>query len=248
MATASASQQPHYASTGIACIALISARNTPIYLRAFPSSSSAASAASSSSAPQHTNVRYEYIANAALDLVEERTSRHAEHYLGLLMTMEDLAVYGFQTSSRIKILVMLPATDLFVRDIDLLTIFRALHTAYLSYIANPFHLLPPIIPRTPTPTSTTIFNPTPSPHTQPPSIFSTDSSLEQVSALQSLSCRPIRSEMFEGHVEKVVGWTEVVVPSTVVGGGRTVGMGKPLGGGEGAGGIGAGQNPAVPVS
>ncbi|CAD6929510.1 unnamed protein product [Tilletia controversa] len=170
--------------------------------------------------------------------------------------MEDLAVYGFQTSSRVKILVMLPATDLFVRDIDLLTMFRALHTAYLSYIANPFHLLPPIIPSSSsTATSTAVFHPAPTPHSQPASIFSTDPALEQIAALQSLSCRPIRSANFEAHVDRIVGWTPVPPAASAAASassGRTIGAGKalPVDGAavQGSGGVGAGQNPAVPVS
>ncbi|KAK0551369.1 hypothetical protein OC846_003330 [Tilletia horrida] len=231
---AASTSTPHYASTGIACIAIISARNTPLYLRSFPTSPAQASSSSASSS--ETNVRYEYIANSALDLVEERVNRHAEHYLGLLMTTEDLAIYGFQTSSRIKFLLMLPSTDLYVRDIDMLTIFRALHTAFLSYTANPFHLLPPI--HSFSSSSTAITHQTPSAYSQPPSIFSADPALEQVAALQALSARPILSERFEREMEGVVGWVSVPTPSTAAVGGPTSSTPKEP--------IGAGTLPALP--
>ncbi|KAL9934832.1 hypothetical protein V8E36_006607 [Tilletia maclaganii] len=265
-------QQPLcFASTGIACIALISARNTPVYLRAFPHSPAAAAAAAAGASSHSdsssigaldlrhsTNVRYEYIANAALDLIDERTTRHTEHYLGLLMTMEDLAVYGFQTSSRVKILIMLPATDIFVRDIDVLTNFRAIHTAYLSYVANPFHLLPPIISPSSFASSsssssagstskTAVFHPAPTSHFQPASIFSADPALEQVAALQAQGCRPIRSEGFESDIEDIVGWT-LLQPqqqqSSATGAGAA---GYSAGGGQGRIGPEAGSAPAVPV-
>ena len=71
------------------------------------------------------------------------STRTAEQYLGLLYTLEDLAIYGLQTCTKLRFLLMLSLTDHAVRDIDMLTLFRAVETAYLKYSANPFHSLPP---------------------------------------------------------------------------------------------------------
>ena len=100
-------------TTRVQAIAILSPRNTPIYVRQLqPSSSSSA------------DLRYHYFAHAGLDVIEERAAnlRNLEQYLGLLYTLEDLAVYGFQTSTRVKILLMLTLSDGLVRDIDVLTV------------------------------------------------------------------------------------------------------------------------------
>lgn len=79
-------------------IALIGARNTPLYVRNFASAaagngakSSDAAAATSATAGQ---LKTNFIAHSALDIIEERTVvKQQEQYLGLLFTMEDVAVY-----------------------------------------------------------------------------------------------------------------------------------------------------------
>lgn len=123
----------------IRAIAIVSPKSGPIYVRQFSKTESTAA-----------DLRYHYFAHAALDVMDERSgassssSRTAsEQYLGLLYTLEDLAVYGFQTCTRLRFLLMLSLTDHAVRDIDMLTLFRAVYTSYLKYSANPFHSLPP---------------------------------------------------------------------------------------------------------
>jgi hypothetical protein len=40
-------------------------------------------------------------------------------YLGLLFTMEDVAVYGYITPLKVKIIVALPLTDSVVKDVEI---------------------------------------------------------------------------------------------------------------------------------
>lgn len=55
--------------------------------------------------------------------VTEAASKQMEQYLGLLFTEEDVAVYGFQTCTRLKIIVMVLATSgQVVRDLDMITV------------------------------------------------------------------------------------------------------------------------------
>ena len=80
-----------------------------------------------------------------------------ECYLGLLFAMEDVAVYGYITPLKVKIVIALPLTDSVVRDAEITTvtpfsprsnrssfdtealqIFKALHMAYYSSVSNPF--------------------------------------------------------------------------------------------------------------
>jgi len=78
-------------------------------------------------------------------------------YLGLLYTLEDVAVYGYITPLKVKIVLALALTDSVVKDMDILTvrttshssklmniglfysqIFKAMHTAYYNAMSNPF--------------------------------------------------------------------------------------------------------------
>ncbi len=125
-----------------------------------------------------------------------RTS--SEQYLGLLSTLEDLAIYGFQTCAKLRILLMLSLTDHAVRDIDMLTLFRAVYTAYLKYSANPFHSLPP----------TTFARAAGS------DIDGKDDQAQAVAAQEELeqrqasnlpiNCRPIRSSAFDARIDRIV--------------------------------------------
>ncbi|EPQ32439.1 uncharacterized protein PFL1_00635 [Pseudozyma flocculosa PF-1] len=196
------------ASPRIQAIAVLSPRNTPVYVRHFQHGRApASSSASSSTASKATNgadLRYHYFAHAATDVMDERTAhgRNAEQYLGLLYTLEDLAVYGFQTSTRVRFMVMLSLTDHLVRDIDVLTIFRALHTAYLSYISNPFHSLPPN-------PSALLSSPTDAQGAGPDGGAEPERTAATLFAMQDaslpLKVRQIRSPAFDKAVERIVG-------------------------------------------
>ncbi|TRM67615.1 Sedlin, N-terminal conserved region-domain-containing protein [Schizophyllum amplum] len=112
----------------INAVAYISPQNQPILIRTFNEKNEEA-------------VKYHYIAHTSLDVIEERMApeiKNTECYLGLLYTMEDVAVYGYVTPLRVKIVVAFALSDSVVRDIEVNTIFKALHMAYYSAISNPF--------------------------------------------------------------------------------------------------------------
>nr|VWO95195.1 Nitrate reductase [Ganoderma boninense] len=100
-------------------VAFVSPQNHPILIRTFVQG--------------QDELKYHYIAHTSLDVIDERNC-----YLNLLYTMEDVAVYGYITPLKVKIIIALALTDSVVRDADVLTIFRALHTAYRQAVANPF--------------------------------------------------------------------------------------------------------------
>jgi len=52
--------------------------------------------------------------------------------------MEDYAVYGYQTHTRIRFVLILQLADIMVRDSDIKTIFNAIHNAYVTHVSNPF--------------------------------------------------------------------------------------------------------------
>ncbi|KAF5369872.1 hypothetical protein D9758_001076 [Tetrapyrgos nigripes] len=113
----------------INAVAFISAQNHPIIVRTF-------------SAQDETAIKYHYIAHTSLDVIEERVNaaggKSTDCYLGLLYAMEDVAVYGYITPLKVKIVLALALSDSVVRDVEINMIFKALHMAYYSSISNPF--------------------------------------------------------------------------------------------------------------
>lgn len=155
-------------------VAFVSSQNHPILIKTFGQS------------PQE-ELRYHYIAHTSLDVIDERSScsfyvlfvplptdnsiplvaplctvsaataaKSTDCYLGLLF-VEDVAVYGFMTPLKAKIIIALELSDQVVRESDIIAvssplvssfyfsflhrfhqIFKALHTAYRQSIANPF--------------------------------------------------------------------------------------------------------------
>ncbi|KAG6873309.1 hypothetical protein C0995_000462 [Termitomyces sp. Mi166 len=109
-------------------VAFISPQNHPILIRTFAKQD------------EHS-IKYHYIAHTSLDVIEERVNaggKVADCYLGLLYAMEDVAVYGYITPLKVKIVVALALSDSVVKDVEVVMIFKALHMAYYSAISNPF--------------------------------------------------------------------------------------------------------------
>ncbi|KAF4619551.1 hypothetical protein D9613_005232 [Agrocybe pediades] len=109
-------------------VAFISPQNQPILIRTFVK-------------PDDQAIKYHYIAHTSLDVIEERVTaagKSGECYLGLLFCLEDVAVYGYITPLKVKIVIALPLSDSVVRDAEVTAIFKALHMAYYSSISNPF--------------------------------------------------------------------------------------------------------------
>lgn len=106
-------------------VAFISPQNHPILIRTF----------------DENTLKYHYIAHTSLDVIEERVNSGAksnECYLGLLYSIEEVAVYGYITPLKVKIVLALALADSVVRDGEINMIFKALHMAYYSAISNPF--------------------------------------------------------------------------------------------------------------
>jgi len=124
-------------------IAFISPQNHPILIRT----------------TAKDELKYHYIAHTSLDVIEERGescavfrcrsrrtggfvansgNKSTDCYLGLLYAMEDVAVYGYMTPLKVKIVLALALSDNVVRDAEVCMIFKALHMAYYSSISNPF--------------------------------------------------------------------------------------------------------------
>lgn len=118
------------ASLRVLAIAVIGKHGNPLFLQSY-----------STRTGGEADLKWHYAAHTALDFFEERelaSAKTTDSYLGLLYAMEDYAVYGYQTNTRVKFVLVLALVDAVVRDLDVKTIFRAIHNAYISQISNPF--------------------------------------------------------------------------------------------------------------
>lgn len=108
----------------VKCVAIIGQRNTPLYLRA----------------TEHTDAvaKWHFLAHSALDVAEECVKQHTNPYLGHLLSIEDWDIYGFQSSSQIKVMLMLEQSNEPFLDDQVQILCKAVHAAYLSYMSNPF--------------------------------------------------------------------------------------------------------------
>ncbi|KAI0066461.1 Sedlin [Artomyces pyxidatus] len=113
---------------GLAAVAFVSAQNHPILVRALLT-------------PTDDLLKFHYLAHTSLDVIDERIAaapKNPESYLGFLYAMEEVAVYGYITPLKVKIILALTLTDAVVRDADVIAMFKAFHLAYYRSVANPF--------------------------------------------------------------------------------------------------------------
>lgn len=90
----------------------------------------------------HADLKYHYIAHTACDTIDEKASaasKTGEAYLGLLYTMEDLAVYGYLTNTRIKFVVVVGVPEGSIKDSEMRLIFKKIHASYIALVSNPFY-------------------------------------------------------------------------------------------------------------
>ncbi|GAA6006887.1 hypothetical protein JCM10207_009127 [Rhodosporidiobolus poonsookiae] len=118
------------AQLAVLAIGIIGKHGQPLFIQSY-----------SSRRGGQADLKWHYAAHTALDYFEERelpSAKTTESYLGLLYAMEDYAVYGYQSNTRIRFIVALALADAVIRDLDVKTIFRAIHNSYIAYISNPF--------------------------------------------------------------------------------------------------------------
>lgn len=59
-------------------------------------------------------------------------------YLGLLMSLEDLAVYGYITDSQVKFVLMLTMKDTLIKDQEVKALFLKIHKIYIDLCMDSF--------------------------------------------------------------------------------------------------------------
>ncbi|KAG5520034.1 hypothetical protein PMAC_001110 [Pneumocystis sp. 'macacae'] len=69
----------------------------------------------------------------------ESNHRSSDMYLGLLHSRETAAVYGSITNTQIKFIVVLDDSEMVITDADMKLVFKAIHSAYIAHVCNPFY-------------------------------------------------------------------------------------------------------------
>ncbi|KAJ3211531.1 Dynein light chain Tctex-type [Clydaea vesicula] len=112
----------------LTCVSLIGKQNNLLFIKTF--------------SPSYDQLKYHYLCHTACDVIDERVASSLRHtndlYLGLLYSMDDLAVFGYMTNTRIKFLIVLPVSDSVIKDQDMKNKFRRIHNAYIGLCHNPF--------------------------------------------------------------------------------------------------------------
>ncbi|KAK8869917.1 hypothetical protein IAR55_000485 [Kwoniella newhampshirensis] len=114
---------------------ILSPNNAPLYVHSFTG--------------EADRLRHYHLSHAAVDVIEERIvmtetpTKPADSYLGLLFCMEDMAFYGFQTTTKLRMVLSIALVDAMIKDADIVAIFRAVHHLLLQSTHNPFLSLPP---------------------------------------------------------------------------------------------------------
>jgi len=126
----------------IACIGVIGKTDNPLHISLFPPYTDA-------------TIEFSFLLNSCLDIFEIRRKQTSiDQDLGLLHAIDErLAAYGWLTTTGVKLLIIV---DLFgqdtvsagkpagpavsgLRDSDLKPAFRALQSAYIQLLQNPFY-------------------------------------------------------------------------------------------------------------
>ncbi|OCT52258.1 DASH complex subunit Dad2 [Cladophialophora carrionii] len=142
-------------SPAIACVGVIGKYDQPLHISLFP--------------PHNTNPNAEldflFLLNSCLDIFDlrARTTKLLDSDLGLLQAIDDrLACYGWLTNTGIKFIIVVdmmgrpppdpaeqdapkdrrrfPPAAVGLRDADLKPAFRAVQTAYIHLMLNPFYM------------------------------------------------------------------------------------------------------------
>lgn len=131
----------------IACITVVGKRNELLYLQTFlPPTDPNGS--------YYDPLRFHFLAHSALDAFDERSAGKSSRpptssasftgantandmFLGHLCPIEEFRVYGYQTSTHLKLIAILTENEP-VRENDLKNVLQGLHTLYVSYLQSPF--------------------------------------------------------------------------------------------------------------
>ncbi|OEU20977.1 hypothetical protein FRACYDRAFT_234608 [Fragilariopsis cylindrus CCMP1102] len=102
--------------------------------------------------PSNVSMRQEMMFHAAIDRIEEilgspkkityKRFQRGSHWIGKICPMEEYEIYGYVTSSDVKILALIERGEIIPlkkrKEIDIKILFSAIHDCYVKHTLNPF--------------------------------------------------------------------------------------------------------------
>ncbi|VEN51932.1 unnamed protein product [Callosobruchus maculatus] len=93
-------------------------------------------------------LNFQYKVLSSLDIVEEKlnptvkssTTDLRELYLGMLYSLETHKIYGYVTNTKIKIIIIVDSTNTALRDNEIKSMFKKIHSEYADVVCNPFYI------------------------------------------------------------------------------------------------------------
>ncbi|KAJ4396612.1 hypothetical protein N0V93_000833 [Gnomoniopsis smithogilvyi] len=135
----------------IACLGVIGRSNNPLHISIFPSHDPLTNTLT----PIRTPLQFSLLLSSTLDIFDLRAKHSASAAnlsgdYGLLHAVDErLAAYGFETNTGVKFVVVvdmrgrrvagLEAGAVGLKESDLKVVFRAMSTAYVRLLQNPFY-------------------------------------------------------------------------------------------------------------
>ncbi|CAH1110758.1 unnamed protein product [Psylliodes chrysocephalus] len=92
-------------------------------------------------------LQFQYRVLSSLDIVEDKLNSGVkggadtkELYLGMLLSLEAHKIYGYVTNTKIKFIIVVDSTNMVLRDNEIRSMFRKIHSEYADIVSNPFYI------------------------------------------------------------------------------------------------------------
>ncbi|CAG9838245.1 unnamed protein product [Diabrotica balteata] len=58
----------------------------------------------------------------------------------MLLSLETHKIYGYVTNTKIKFIIVIDSTNMAIRDNEIRSMFRKIHSEYADIVSNPFYI------------------------------------------------------------------------------------------------------------
>ncbi|CAG9859967.1 unnamed protein product [Phyllotreta striolata] len=92
-------------------------------------------------------LHFQYKVLSSLDIIEDKLATGTkggadtkELYLGMLLSLETYKIYGYVTNTKIKFVIVVDSTNVVLRDNEIRSMFRKIHSEFADIVSNPFYI------------------------------------------------------------------------------------------------------------
>ncbi|XP_066259491.1 trafficking protein particle complex subunit 2-like protein [Euwallacea similis] len=92
-------------------------------------------------------LNFQYKVLSSLDIIDEKlnpsnksASENRELYLGQLYALETCKIYGYVTNTKVKLIIVVDSSNMILRDNEIRSMFRKIHSEYVDMVSNPFYI------------------------------------------------------------------------------------------------------------